>query len=141
MLMALFAALVFFVATGARAAGNDVSEEVKEAAAAIGEYSVEQKDAAVEKAKEMMDSLDDRIHKLEGEMEANWDDMKQSSREKYSNTMKELRQKRNDLAEWYGSLKHSSKDAWNEVQDGFAKSYDALAQSWEDAAGEMKKGN
>jgi chromosome segregation ATPase len=138
MLLAIVSVIAVFTATGVRAAGSDVSEEVKEAAAAIGEFSVEQKDAAMEKAKEMMDNLDDRIHELEGKTEANWDDMKQSSRESYNSTMKELRKKRNNLSEWYGSMKHSSKEAWNEVKSGFAKSYDSLVQSWQDAADEMK---
>lgn len=129
--------IVSFYST-VQAANTDVSEEVKEAASAIGEFTVEQKDAAVGKAREMMDSIDDRIHKLEGRMEANWDDMKESSRDKYNKTLKTLREKRNNLSEWYGSMKHSSKDAWSEVKSGFSKSYESLAQSWQDAAQEME---
>lgn len=137
MLMCVSFSLVVFSST-VQAANTDVSEEVKEAASAIGEFTVEQKDAAVDKAKEMMDTIDDRIHKLEGKMEANWDDMKDSSRDKYNKALKTLREKRNNLSEWYGSMKHSSKDAWNEVKSGFSKSYESLTQSWQEAAQEME---
>jgi hypothetical protein len=122
-----------------KAADTDVSKETKEALTAIGEYSVEQKDAAVKKAKEMMDSLDARINKLEGEAEARWGDLKDSSKEKYQTSLAALRKQRNELSEWYGSMKHSSKSAWNEVKAGFSKSYDTLVQSWQDAEKEIDK--
>jgi hypothetical protein len=125
--------------SGVKAADTDVSKETKEALTAIGQYSVEQKDAAVKKAKEMMDSLDARINKLEGDAEKKWSGLKESSKEKYHTSLAALRKQRNELSEWYGSMKHSSKNAWDEVKDGFAKSYDTLIQSWQDAEKEIDK--
>ena len=127
------------ISTNVVAADKGPAKETKEAIAAIGDYTVEQKDKAVDKAKEMMDEIDDRMHVLEGKMEAGWDDMQQSTKDKYNSTMKSLRKQRNDLAEWYGSMKHSSKDAWQEVKNGFSKSYDTLVQSWQTAEDEMEK--
>ncbi len=133
-LLTLFFAGIF---SSVKAADTDVSKETKEALNAIGEYSVEQKDAAVEKAKEMMDSLDARINKLEEDVEAKWDDLKESSKEKYHTSLIALRKQRNEVSEWYGSMKHSSKSAWNEVKAGFAKSYDNLVESWQDTEKEI----
>jgi hypothetical protein len=119
----------------------DPKQEMKEAAEAIAEYSVEQKDAATAKAKEMMSDLDKRIESVEKRLAENWDDLKQSTREQYGDTLKTLRKKRNTLSEYYGGLKHSSKDAWQEVRDGFAKSYNQLVLSWQQAETEMQQGN
>lgn len=109
--------------------GEAAKEEIREAATAIGDYTAEQKDAAVAKAKELMDKLDDQIHVWEGRFEENWQDLKKSSQENYKTSMQELRKKRNDLSEWYGSMKHSSADAWEEVKKGFTDTYDQMVKS------------
>lgn len=137
--LSLFTLFFAGILSSVKAADTDVSKETKEALTAIGEYGVEQKDAAVKKAKEMMDSLDERINKLEGEAEAKWGDLKESSKEKYHTSLTALRKQRNEVSEWYGSMKHSSKSAWNEVKAGFSKSYDTLVQSWQDAEKEIDK--
>lgn len=136
----VFSLLALFVAatlSSVKAADTDVGKETREALAAIGVYSVEQKDAAVEKVKEMMDDLDERINELEGEAGEKWSDLKGSSREKYQTSLVALRKQRNELAEWYGSMKDSSKNAWNEVKIGFAKSYDTLVGSWRNTEQEI----
>jgi hypothetical protein len=51
--------------------------------------------------------------------------------------MKKLRQQRQDLSQSYGELKRSSSNAWEEVKGGFAKSYDALRDSFSKAAKEF----
>ena len=122
----------------AHASGDKVKGEVKEAAAAIGEYSIEQKDAAVAKAKEMMKKIDGQIDSWEGRMHGNWAEMKQSSRDNYEKSLKNIRRQRNELSEWYGSMKQSSKEAWGDVKQGFANAYDSLANSYHDSEKEMK---
>lgn len=138
-MVSLMTALTISNAMAVNAA--DPKQEMKEAAEAIAEYSVEQKDAATSKAREMMNDLDNRIDSIEKRMAENWDGLKQSTREQYRETLKTLRKKRNILSEYYGSLKHSSKDAWQEVRDGFAKSYNQLVLSWQQAETEMQQGN
>ena len=59
--------------------------------------------------------------------------MSEAARQQARETMKDLQRKRNDLAEWYGGMKHSSAAAWEEVKKGFAESYDTLKQSFERA--------
>lgn len=125
--------------TNVIAAEKGVAKETKEAIAAIKDYTVEQKDKAVEKAEEMINDIDGRIDVLQDKMNAGWDDMHQSTKEKYNSTLKNLRRQRNNLAEWYGSMKHSSKDAWQEVKTGFSKSYDTLVRSWQKAEDEMEQ--
>ena len=131
------------VASNSLASGTDVSEEVGEAFSAMGEYTIEQKDKAVKKAEEVMDDLDQRIEALEMKTEKKWGKMKMSSREKYNESMRSLRKQRNELSEWYGTMKSSSKDAWKETKKGFSSAYDSIESAWheieEDFAGEGKQ--
>lgn len=130
---------VFMVSNGRAVNAADPKKEMKEAAEAIAEYSVEQKDEAVEKAGKMMETLDKRIEVVEERVAENWDGFKQSTKEQYRKTFKVLQKKRNELSEYYGSLKHSSRGAWHEVRDGFAKSYNQLVLSWQEAETDIQQ--
>lgn len=131
--------LMFVFTTSAPASSENPKEEVKEAAEAIGSYTVEQKNAAVAKAGELMEKLDDKIDVWEEKMEANWDDLKESSQENYRKSLRKMRQQRNELSEWYGSMKHSSSEAWNEVKEGFSNAYDGLVDAYSDSEKNISK--
>src|SRR5439155_13268796 len=103
---------------------KDVSEKAKETGRTIKDYTVAQRDEAVKQAKAALDDADVRIRRLERKLDSDWDKMDQAARRKARATLNALRTERNDLAEWYGGLKHGSKEAWDEVKGGFAKSYD-----------------
>lgn len=137
LLSSFFLMLIF--AAYSHASGKEMKKEVSEAASAIGDYTIEQKDAAVTKAKEMMDKLDRKTDSLERKLEGNWADMQQASREKYQKSLQELRQRRNQLSEWYGGMKQSSKDAWTEVKKGFSNAYDGVVKAYNDTEEEMSE--
>ncbi len=130
--------LMLIIPGYAQASGKKVKKEVGEAASAIGDYTIEQKDAAVAKAKELMDQLDQKTSKLEINIEKNWDTMKTATRQNYQKSLKEMRQRRNQLSEWYGGMKQSSKDAWGEMKQGFADTYDKVVNAYNDTENEMK---
>ena len=109
---------------------RDVSRKTAETGRAIKDYTVAQRGEAVRQAKAALDDADSRIRRLERKLDADWDKMDQSARKKARATLDALRGERNDLAEWYGGLKHGSSEAWEEVKDGFARSYDALRKSF-----------
>ncbi len=131
--------LVILLPVFTNASSEKVKKEVKEAASAIGDYTIEQKDIAVAKARELMDKIDDKTNVLEEKSEKKWGSLKQSSRENYRKTLKELRKRRNDLSEWYGSMKQSSKDAWSEVKQGFLKSYESVVNEYDAAQKKLDK--
>jgi hypothetical protein len=112
------------------ATAKDVSKKAKETGRAIKDYTVAQRDEAVKEAKAALDDADVRIRRLERKLDADWDKMDQTARKKARATLDALRRERNELAEWYGGLKHGSSEAWEEVKSGFAKSYDALKKSF-----------
>ncbi|MFW6114756.1 MAG: hypothetical protein ACOC6E_00505 [Thermodesulfobacteriota bacterium] len=116
---------------------KQVSKEVKEALEAVKQYSAEQRDEALNKVGIAIENLDARIADLEKRMEQKWDSMDQAAREKARDTLKSMRQKRNNLAEWYGGMKHSSSQAWKHVKEGFLKSYDALLGAYDKAKQEF----
>lgn len=137
------AALAFaFVATpqlsmAEESTAKDVGRKLDEAGTAIKDYSVEQRDEAVKNARAALDELDVKINRLAGDIDAKWEKLDASARKKAYESMDKLRKERNDAAEWMGALKHSSKDAWGEVKNGFAKSYEALANSFSKAKDEF----
>jgi hypothetical protein len=124
-------------ASGNKATSKDVKQETMEAIEAIKTYSIEKKDKAVREVKVVLEDLDARIDRMQSRMGKKWDEMDQTSREKARKTIQALQKKRNELSEWYGGLKHSSADAWDEVKSGFVKGYEALANAFDKAENEL----
>ena len=103
-----------------------IKEEGTDVARTIKNYTVKQRDEAVRKAKEAFADLDTRIDHMESRFDKRWNQMDESARKKARATMHSLRKQRTEVAEWYGSLKHSSSAAWKDVKTGFSKSYEDL---------------
>jgi len=105
---------------------SKVKQDVAEAVQAIKNYSVEQRDEAVKKAREAVDDLDARIDRVQARLDNKWNKMSQAAHQKATSTVKALRKERTEVAEWYGGLKHGAAATWEEVKGGFLKSYQAL---------------
>jgi len=116
---------------------KDVKQEMGEAAKAIKNYSIEQREEAVKQVKLTLDNLDAHIERLEDRLDENADRMDQAARQKARATLKTLRKKRNKVAQWYGSMQHSSAGAWQEIKTGFLKSYKVLQESFDKAQQEF----
>jgi peptidoglycan hydrolase CwlO-like protein len=135
--LALASACLLAVAPAAPAAepqakettAKDVGKKIGDAGKSVKDFSIEQRDEAVKNAKAALDDLDARIRRLSAKIEREWDSMDAATRRKSRETLEALNRQRNEAAEWYGGLKHSSKEAWEEVKGGFVKSYDSLKES------------
>ncbi len=130
------------IATAATSDSNqttatEVRKEINEALQAIGSYSAEQRDAAVIKAREALAKTDARIEELEQKIHQNWQPMSEEARQQAHTTLKALQKQRTEIAEWYGGLKHSSVNAWEEIKKGFSASYTELGKSLEKARQEF----
>ena len=110
---------------------EDVRQESRELIQALKSYSADQRDEAIRKSKSALENLDRRIDALEARIDNNWDKMNESAREKARNSLKAVRKQRTKVAEWYGSLKSSSADAWLHMKKGFSDAYNALYDAWE----------
>ena len=130
---ALLAAPALCVAAdtpGGNATAKDVSRKADETSRAIKGYTVAQRDEAVTQAKAALDDVDTRIRRMERKLDGEWDRMDQAARRKARATLNALRRERNEVAEWYGGLKHGSAESWEQVKAGFVKSYQALKESF-----------
>ena len=132
--LTLFVALLLAGAPMSFAAEKTAGQKIDETAQSIKNYSAEQRDEALRSAKKVLDEADARIDHFENEVSKNWDKMNDSARKSARETMKTMRQQRQDLSQSYGELKRSSAHAWDEVKGGFSKSYDALKDSFSKAA-------
>jgi len=124
--------------TDDKAALKKAKKEVAEAAQAIKNYSANQRDEALSKVKSALDALDAAIDRLQASIDREWDQMSQASRDKARATMKKLNEQRNQVAEWYGGMKHSSAGAWDQMKKGFSDAYQSLYDSWKKATDEFK---
>ncbi len=116
-----------------KATVKDISRQAADTGRTIRDYTVEQRDDAVKSAKAALHEADQRLHQMERNIDRKWDQMDQAARKKARAALDALRKERNELAEWFGGLKHSSREAWDEVKGGFVKSYAALRQSFKRA--------
>jgi methyl-accepting chemotaxis protein len=116
---------------------KEVRQEVKEVVETMENYSAAQRADALEKIRTAIDELDTRIADLEARVEKNWEQMDQAARDKSRATLKSLKKKRNELAEWYGGLRYSSINAWQHVKKGFLDSYEALYEAYDKAVKEF----
>lgn len=112
----------------------EVSKDVDDTLLAIKNYSIDKKDEVMAKAGDILDKMDAKIDKLEKQSSEQWQDMSEVSREKTRQALHELRKKRNDIAEWYGGMKHGSTEAWGEMKKGFVESYHSLQQAFDNAS-------
>ena len=126
-----------FSAEAPATTAKDVSRKADETGRAIKDYTVEQRDEAIKKAKTALDDLDARIRRMERKLDGEWERMDQGARKKARATLDTLRRERNEAAEWYGGLKHSSAESWEQVKAGFVKSYEVLRQSFAKARKEL----
>ena len=113
--------------------GGTMAEQWNETMDALGSYTAEQRDKALKTGKKTLDAMDNRLAKLEAWTKEHWDSMSEEAREERTKMLDAMRKQRNEVAEWYGGMKHSSGQAWDSVKQGFIESYDELQQSYGDA--------
>lgn len=112
---------------------KQIKQETAETADTIRNYTVEKRDEAAKKVEASLRSLDVRIKAMEARIDKNWEKMDNAARTRARNTLTVLREKRIRAAEWYGSMKNSSTEAWGHMKKGFSDAYSSLKSSWEKA--------
>jgi len=113
---------------------EEVKQETQDLIQALGAYTADQRDEAVQKARTALHNLDERIDALEKRIDDNWDQMNKAARDKARANLKALRKQQNKVAEWYGGLKASSASAWEHTKKGFSDAYKALGDGCNNTA-------
>lgn len=116
---------------------GQVKREWADTVEALKGYTAAQRDAAVARAKQTLDAMDTRIEQLESRIRQQRDKLTGSASETQEATLRALRTQRNEVAEWYGAMKHSSASAWDTVKQGFIDSYGVLSDSFSKAWSEF----
>src|SRR5579864_3049923 len=123
--------------SGTKTTAKDVGRKVDETGQAIKSYTVEHRDEAIKKARAALSDVDRHSGRLERKLDDKWDQTDQTARKKGRATLNALRRERNEAAEWLGGLEHSSAESWEEVKNGFVKSYETLSESFAKARKEF----
>lgn len=110
---------------------EEVNKETQDLLQTIRSYTADKKDEAVQKAKNGLNNLDKRIDAIETSVDKNWDKMSDGARKEARKSLKALRKQRNQVAEWYGSMKTSSANTWDHIKNGFSDAYKDLEDAWE----------
>lgn len=118
---------------------EDVKKESKDLLQTLKGYSAAQRDEAIARIKVTLDDLDQRIRVLEATIDANWEKMDKTARANARNRLQELHKERTEVAEWYGSLKSSSAEAWEQTKKVFSEAYKDLNEAWEKSEIEFGK--
>lgn len=119
--------------------GNDnasvdkIKKETQEFIQTIGSYTADKREKAIQETRERLDKFDKRIDALEARLDKNWNKMSDAARKEARENLKALRKQRNRVAEWYGSMKTSSGDAWDDVKNNFTDAYQDLERIWQDS--------
>jgi hypothetical protein len=116
--------------SGNKSTAKGIAKKADETGRAIKNYTVAQRDEAIRSAKAALDDADRRIDRMERKLDSEWERMDQAARKRARATLDALRRERNEAAEWYGGLKHSSAESWEQVKTGFVKSYEVLKESF-----------
>jgi TolA-binding protein len=122
-----------------KTSASDVKEEAVETYQVLKEYTLEQRDEAIDAAEEKIARLDTRIAEMQQLIDEKWQSMSKDARIQTRNSIDALNQKRQDLAEWLGGLRYSSRQAWEDVKKGFADSYDRLERAFAEANQDFEK--
>jgi hypothetical protein len=112
---------------------TEVKQETAQAFKAIEQYSAAQKDEAVKKMQAALADIDARIDHMENRCAANWRSMNEVTRKKEQAALRELKRERIKVAEWYGSMKSSSAETWEDTKKAFLKSTDSLSDAFNKA--------
>ena len=113
---------------------EDVGREMAEAGETLTAYAYDQRDEFVAWANDRLDAVDDEINDLESEIEA----AGEAANEEWRQSLEELEQARRELGERLTAATESTEEAWSELQAGFAKAQQALADSISDAWSEIR---
>jgi ElaB/YqjD/DUF883 family membrane-anchored ribosome-binding protein len=109
---------------------EDVKKDTQNLLKSINSYTVDKKDEAVQKAKEGLSKLDKLIASQQAKLDKNWDSMNDTARQKAADNLTALREQRDQVSNWYSSMKTSSVDTWDRMKKGYSDAYHALEKSW-----------
>ena len=118
---------------------NAVKKEDSRASESLQKYAYERREEALLAGHKYLAELDAMIEDLEKRLKTKKDQVSQATKEEWAASLKAIRRRRNNLAEWFGGMKYSSAAAWEEIKKGFSEASAATEESLHRAWDEFKE--
>lgn len=115
------------------ASPEDIKQEGQELIQAMAQYSEQQKNEAIKMVNKNLNRMDARVERLEHQLSAQWGELSKETQEELRAQLKSLRAQRIEVAEWLGSMKQDSGEAWNKLKAGFSDAFEDLSRAWQEA--------
>jgi DUF438 domain-containing protein len=112
---------------------EQVQKKFNDAFEAFGNYSVSQRDKAIREMKTTLDELDAEIDRMENRVRENWNSMSDEAKQATSDSLRQLKEGRNEMGETLGEMKASGEKAWGEVKAGFEGAWKQFKSAWRSA--------
>lgn len=109
---------------------GEVRGEISEAMDAVADFSEQERDQALTRAREALTQLDAEIERREQTLRENWAEMSDAARETARAQLREIRETRNALGERLGALRAGAGSAWAELKAGFSDAWAAFSEAW-----------
>jgi hypothetical protein len=110
-----------------------ISDKTKTAIEEIKHYSADKKEIASTKAKAIIADIDSRIKALEDTVADKTNNMSDAMRDAKIKTIVKLKEQKQNLQDWYQKFHTSSKDAWEEIKQGFIRSYNSFEYTYKNS--------
>jgi TolA-binding protein len=111
---------------------SDVQQQAMELKQSVLTYSQQQRQDLIAETRSALNNFDRRIDNLRHSIDARSEDMSAAAERYADNMLNNLERQRQDLAQWFSSLRQDSDQAWDDVIYGFSSAYDEFYESWED---------
>ncbi|MEH6345419.1 MAG: hypothetical protein V7785_10060 [Bermanella sp.] len=113
-------------------ADQTVGQQIDSALTAVKEFTVDNKDKAVEAMASALTRLDERIDVLEEKIQNKWNTMDDKTQKEARQSLDLLREKRASMANWIAEMKASGSETWDNMKNGISEAFHALQNSDEE---------
>ncbi len=111
-----------------------VGEKLDDAISAVKEFTVDNKDKAIETMTSALTHLDDRIDALNKKIQKEWNTMDDNTQKEARKSLNILQEKRAHMATWIEEMKTSGSETWDKMKNGISDAFTAFQNSDEDEA-------
>ncbi|KAF0805746.1 hypothetical protein A6D6_02007 [Alcanivorax xiamenensis] len=102
---------------------NDTWQEIRN-------YGVEQKERALEAARQGLDMLDENIDELQKDMDEGWDTLSEQARANKEQALENLKKQREELGKEYSELQEATRGNWEAAKSRFGQAWEAAKDGW-----------
>lgn len=113
-------------------ADQTVGQQIDSALSAVKEFTVDNKDKAVETMALALTRLDERIDVLEEKIQKKWNTMDDKTQKEARQSLDMLREKRASMANWIAEMKASGSKTWDNMKNGISDAFHAFQNSEEE---------